>query len=277
VPAPATLDDVIAALGDVVDDAHRRGDRRGLFATVYHRSTFALRTALKDGSFDDPGRIEQLAVVFACRYLEACEAHEAGSAPSGPWRYAFARAAEDGHLALQHVLLGINAHIAFDLGLATSSIGRSGALASLRRDFFLVDGILTPLIDRVQRDLEGVSPRLVHLDRATGRRAERLVVVSLVRARRRAWHMARRYEAAPAERRPALLARWHDRVLRTATRICPPSGRAAPWSAGLVRWVHHAEERDVRLVLDALRGPPKPQAPPVRPAPVRAGPAGHPR
>ncbi len=252
---PATLDEVIDALGEVVDDAYRREDRLGLFAALYRRTTVAVGEALKQDRFDDPVRMERLDVVFAWRYFDAYRAHRHGDAPSGPWRYAFARAAEDGHLLLQHLLLGVNAHIAFDLGVAACRTCQDGGLAAMEHDFFVINDILAEMVDDVQDDLNVVSPRLAALDRLGGRADERLAAGFLARARRQAWRKALRYDAAPAARRPALLRRWDGQVVRVAGRICPPAGRTPALAAELLRWVGEGESRDLRAVLDAIREP----------------------
>jgi hypothetical protein len=253
-PAPATIDEVIDALGDVVEDARRRGDRLGLFAALYRRTTEGVRDGIHAGRFDDPARMERLDVVFAERYFGAYHAHRKGGTPAGPWRYAFARAAEDGHLALQHLLLGVNAHIALDLGVSACATCRRGALHALEHDFFVINDILAEMVDRVQRDLNAVSPRLAALDRLGGPADERLAAAFLAHARRAAWRKALAYDAAPPERRAPLLRRWDGQVTRVAMRICPPAERVPPATRRLLAWIGEGESRDLDAVLDAIQG-----------------------
>ena len=50
---PRTIDDVLAALRTVVDDAAQTGDRTGLFAAVYRQVTAAVARGGAAGRFDD--------------------------------------------------------------------------------------------------------------------------------------------------------------------------------------------------------------------------------
>lgn len=250
----STIDEVIDALGEVVEGARRRGDRLGLFAALYRRTTEGVRDGIHAGRFDDPARMERLDVVFAERYFDAYHVHRRGGTPTGPWRYAFARAAEDGHLALQHLLLGVNAHIALDLGVSACATCGRGALQALEHDFFVINDILAEMVDRVQRDLNAVSPRLAALDRLGGRADERLAAAFLAHARRAAWRKALLYDAAPPNRRAPLLRRWDDQVTRVARRICPPADRGPPATRRLLAWIGEGESRDLDAVLDAIQG-----------------------
>jgi hypothetical protein len=257
------VDEVIDALGEVVDDAYRREDRAGLFAALYRRTTIAVRDAIRGGRFDDPQRMARLDVVFAHRYFDAYRAHRAGAEPSAPWRYAFARAREDGHLILQHLLLGVNAHIALDLALAACATTPPGRLAALEHDFFVINDVLAEMVDEVQDDLGEVSPRLRAFDRLGGPVDERLAAHLLGRARRVAWRKARRFDVTPDGARPAMVARWERQVTKASRRVCPPAdrpggppaGRPGGPHAAVLGWIGAAESDDVRAVLDAIRAP----------------------
>jgi len=249
---PATIDEVVDALGDVVDDARRTGDRRGLFAALYRRTTVAVRDGVRGGRFDDPGRMERLDVVFAHRYFGACADHEAGREPSPPWRYAFARATEEEHVVLQHLLLGVNAHIALDLAIAACETCPADDLGSLQRDFFEINGILAEIVDEVQDDLNAVSPALALLDRLGGPADERLAAAFLARARAGAWRKALTFAPLAPSERQARIARWERQVESVARRICPAPGCVWPGAAALLGTDRRAETDDVAAVLDAI-------------------------
>lgn len=252
-PHATTIGEVIDALDGVVDDAARRRDRVGLFAALYRRTTAAVRDAIIEGRFDDGERMEHLDVVFAERYFDAYRAHLRGATPAGPWRYAFARAAEEDHLLLQHMLLGVNAHISLDLAVAVCDSCGSDGVASLAHDFFVVNEILADMVDRVQDDLNAVSPRLEAFDRLGGPADERLAAAFLARARSVAWRKALAYHQAPKARHARLLARWDAQVVRVSRRICPPPDQLPAPVARVLRWVRAHEPDDMRTVLDAIR------------------------
>ncbi|HVD13653.1 MAG TPA: DUF5995 family protein [Actinomycetota bacterium] len=59
--------------------------------------------------------MERWDVAFADLYLDALEVEQAGGRPPEPWAIAFGAARERQLPPLRHVLLGMNAHINFDL------------------------------------------------------------------------------------------------------------------------------------------------------------------
>ena len=96
------------------------GDQRRYFHATYQRTTVAVAAELKRGGFIDPGWVERWDVVFADLYLDALADALAGRRPSRPWDIAFRAPA--GLPALRHVLLGMNAHINYDLPQALLAV-----------------------------------------------------------------------------------------------------------------------------------------------------------
>src|SRR5687767_5074729 len=141
---PQTIDEVIARLNRIIDDAVRGGRRIGYFAGLYERVTSNVRRALVAGNvFQDNARMERLDVVFAGRFLAAWDAREAGREPTASWRVAFDLLDDPGPLVFQHLMLGMNAHINLDLGVAAATVAPTPAeLASLKPDFMKINEIL---------------------------------------------------------------------------------------------------------------------------------------
>jgi hypothetical protein len=252
VPRPRTIDEVIDALGAIVDDARERGDRRGYFATLYRRTTVAVRDGIRAGRFADGPRMDRLDVLFADRYFDAYEAYERGASTPPPWSYAFARAKEAGPTVLQHLLLGVNAHIAFDLALSACDTCPGETLNDLKGDFFEINRLLAEIVDGVQADLNRASPRLARLDRWGGRFDERLAAAFLARARAAAWRKAVTFSAAPPEARPVLIRRWERQVEGIARRICPPPEHRWHPARTLAAGLRVTDPDDVPAVLDAI-------------------------
>jgi hypothetical protein len=91
-------------------------DARRFFHATYLRTTRAVAEEVDRGGFLDTAWLERWDVVFADLYLDALAADLTGRPVPRPWRIAFdtARARPD-LPPLRHVLLGMNAHINFDL------------------------------------------------------------------------------------------------------------------------------------------------------------------
>ncbi len=117
------------------------------FLVTYRRTTVAVDEALRAGFFEDPEWVEQWDIAFAAFYLEALREHlVAAGTPSRPWQLAFA--APPGLPPLLSVLLGMNAHINYDLpqailAVVTDAQFRDSALMARRlRDHERIDTIL---------------------------------------------------------------------------------------------------------------------------------------
>lgn len=117
------------------------------FLGTYQRTTLAVGRALHDGLFEDPAWVERWDVAFASMYLEALDAHLSGEVPSRPWRLAFDASRELSNLG--HVLLGMNAHVNYDLPQALLTVisdadfDDGSLMASRFRDHKRMDEVLS--------------------------------------------------------------------------------------------------------------------------------------
>ena len=162
-----TIDGVVARMRDRLGPLERRRDPARHFLATYLRTTQAVADAVDEGRFEDPAWVEWWDVVFAELYLDALDQHLADpSSPPRPWRIAFG-AAPDAPPVL-HVLLGMNAHINYDLpqslvGVISPSQFSDGTLIARReRDHERIDGVLAARVPAEDGELRRVSaPRRV--------------------------------------------------------------------------------------------------------------------
>ncbi|MBL8615315.1 MAG: hypothetical protein JNM72_06885 [Deltaproteobacteria bacterium] len=211
------IEHVIDDLSAIIERERSRGCRRAYFPALYRATTAEVLRAVEAGEFEDAERMVRMDVIFAGLYLRADREHEAGRPCSGPWRLAFEAASDDGLLVLQHLLLGMNAHINLDLPIAAVAAG-GDQLAALRRDYDHLNVILTRMIDRMQAAVNAVSPELAWLDRLGGGLDELLGSVGIRSFRDEAWARAEALRAAdaPGPARAALeerATRFGQRVL----------------------------------------------------------------
>lgn len=243
-----TIDEVIERLDAIASEALERGQRHGWFAILYRRTTENVRRGILQGRFADGPRMERLDVVFANRYLEAYERHRAGLAPTEAWRYAFARADEADHLVLQHLMLGMNAHINLDLGIAAHAICPGAGIGALESDFFEINRILAEMIDVVQTDLNRISPLLQWVDRLGGRGDEALVHAFLAHSRRAAWRKALRLARLEPRHHERAVHGFDRSTTAVARRLCPPPDAQPAW----LRTVRTREPGDLEAVYRVL-------------------------
>ncbi|MFQ6028428.1 MAG: DUF5995 family protein [Dehalococcoidia bacterium] len=200
-----TIDEVIGQLDRIIATCREEGSRLGFFPALYRKVTLQVKEGIIAGRFEDGPRMERFDVIFASRYLEAWESFRQGEGCSRAWEAAFQAAASRRLLVLQHLLLGMNAHINLDLGIAAAHTCPGEQLASLKRDFDEITNLLAELLDQVQREVGTVSPALGLLDRVGGGKDEAVANFSMDRAREAAWQAAEKLAPLPpAEQQPEI-------------------------------------------------------------------------
>ncbi|HEX9938762.1 MAG TPA: DUF5995 family protein [Longimicrobium sp.] len=198
---PNDIDGVIERLEFIIKDSIARQDRLGYFAALYNRVTIAVRDGIKAGQFQDGARMEKLDVIFANRYLAAYDAYRSGELPSLCWFKAFNAALSSEHIVLQHLLVGMNAHINLDLGVAAARVaGPGGAINGLRGDFDKINDVLAKLTPVVEQQLDDCSPVFKELSGLAPRLELKMVGFSMEKARAAAWAFAN--ELAPLKKLP---------------------------------------------------------------------------
>ncbi len=248
-----TIDEVLAALDTVVTQAVEDSSRVGYFAAIYRRVTAKVAEGIATGFFDDGLRMQRLGVAFANRYLSALRRHERGGTPSTAWELALSATTASRPLILQHVLVGMNAHVNLDLGIAAAQTEPGGALPGLRRDFDRINEILASLLSGIENDIAEVSPWIGMLDRMGGRHDEEIVRFSIELARTDAWRFA--VELAPLVRDhwPGPIGARDARVAHLAKRILNPG-----WLSTGLLLIRARESNDVARnieVLSRIEGP----------------------
>jgi hypothetical protein len=199
-----------------------RGAQR-LFLETYRRTTLAVGKAIRDAAFEDPDWVERWDVVFAGLYLDALDLDLAGSPlVPRPWRLAFD--APEELPALRHVLLGINAHINYDLPQALLGVisdeefADPVIVARRARDHERIDGVLSGRVAAEDDELGTVSPpstldRLLQpLNRLSSKRFLR-------EARRKVWHNTVELQRARLSGEEAYASRLAELEVLSAARI----------------------------------------------------------
>jgi len=121
-----SIDRLLARMDALLAPMVASNDERRHFLSVYRRTTAAVRDELAHpslGGFVDPRWTERWDLAFAELYLEALERwNDDGTAP-GPWQVAFGLAGSQPRVPpIRHLLLGMNAHINFDLPQALLAV-----------------------------------------------------------------------------------------------------------------------------------------------------------
>lgn len=247
VPTSTSLEATLGRLDRIIEDACTERSHLGVFPAMYRSVTAAVLQAIRAGGFfDDDEVVEHLTIVFADLYFEAYDRYRGNEEAARCWAVAFQTAeSPQPRMILQHLLLGMNAHINLDLGLATFEAAGDD-LTVVEGDFVRVNEILFQILDALQGGLGEVSPRMALLDRLGGHWDERLMRVGLGTCRDLAWTFANRL--AMGDDIPGVTAR------RDADAAWVARAMVRPWSpVNLVaRMVAKVESRDILQVVASL-------------------------
>lgn len=239
-----TIDEVVERLENTITACHAQGSRLGYFAALYNRVTRRVREGIRAGEFADGARMERLDVTFANRYLEALDRYQAGELPSRAWLVAFEATERPNLIVLQHLLLGMNAHIHLDLAIAAARTCPGAGIQSLAQDFRKINDVLAALVPVVEHELDALSPEFARFTGLIGPRQEKLVDFSMAVARDEAWKFAERLAPLSPTEQLGLIA---ERDVATA-RISEGLMHLGP----LGMWVWSRESKDIAKNLELL-------------------------
>ncbi len=217
-----TIDQIIDQITKIVDEAKADGSRSGYFAALYRKVTIEVQKGIKDGSFDDGERMERLDIIFAQRYLDAFEEYRSGGTLTQSWLFAFEATEQWWPIVLQHLLLGMNAHINLDLGIAAARTVPHEQLPDLQDDFNKINTILASLVGEVEDELAQIWIMLGLLDRFLGNIDEAIINFSMKKARDHAWSVAERLAPLNEAEQAREIERLDSEMLKLARLVRYP-------------------------------------------------------
>jgi hypothetical protein len=243
-----TIDQVIEKLSNIVEQTKADASVLGYFAALYRQVTVQVKAGIDDGFFEDGPRMEKLDVVFANRYLGAYEAWQQRQPTTKSWRVAFKQAAVPETIILQHLLLGINAHINLDLGIAAAAIAPGDSIHALKGDFDKINTVLKGLMDPVMDVVSHFSPLIGVLEHIGGKYDDILVGFSLELAREAAWSHALLLAPLPQDQWPTLIDLIDHKAAFLGKTVANP-GYLLHMGLKLIK---EAESDDVPAIIEAL-------------------------
>lgn len=233
-----SIDNVIDALEAIIIECENNNDPLGYFAVLYQKVTKKVKEGIEAGFFDDGPRMERLDVIFAKRYIDAYHAFRGGQPVTASWQRAFLLSSSYWPTVIQHLFMGINAHINLDLGIVAAEISRERHedISALEGDFNKISDILSSLVDEVQQSLYYIYPFLRGMLRLAGKVDNLLIDFRMKIARTGAWKYALSlFSGTPEEIEPSIATR-DEKVARIGDLITEP-GFFAKITLGIIRLV----------------------------------------
>lgn len=186
------IDEVISILESIISENKSDNNPLGYFAALYKKVTEKVKEGIDNQFFDDNSRMEKLDVIFANRYLEAYFNYQNRKPITQSWEQAFIISENYWPIVLQHLLIGMNAHINLDLGIAAAEVSKNKNIEDLHGDFNKINTILSSLVNEVENELSNIWPTLKKVLKLTRKVDNFLVDFSMEIARDGAWNFAKK-------------------------------------------------------------------------------------
>lgn len=204
-------------------------NQQAVFLRCYWMMTENMLAAIKDGEFFDDDWVNKLLHHFASYYFAAQETYELNPGNAPPvWRIAFDATRNSSASVLHHLILGVNAHITYDLVLTLVDIltPEWAALSENQRqkryaDHSQVNTIIARTIDAVQDTVvEHAIPEMDIVDKILGPVDEWVISHLIAHWRDDVWQAAiRLIETGNADEQALLLQEIETRTMRRADTI----------------------------------------------------------
>ena len=229
-----SIDGVISALENIILDSEKNNDTSGYFAALYLKVTKQVKKGIENNEFEDGPRMEKLDVIFASRYLDAYRAWKNNQPVTDSWKKAFSLSTQYWPIVLQHLLMGMNAHINLDLGIAAAEISKNKDINELKNDFDKINEILSSLVNEVQDNLSKIWPTLKWILQKTRKVDDFLVDYSMQLSRDGAWKFAGSIVNKPDAELKILIAD-RDKKVADKSSIVTNTGLIARLIFGIIR------------------------------------------
>ena len=243
-----TIGEVLAELDATIAVARARGSADGYFAALYRRVTAEVEARIARGAFQDGPRMARFDIVFASRYVDAWKRRERGEAPTETWAVAFGCDRHYWPVVFQHLLVGMNAHINLDLGIAAAEVAPGASIHALEHDFNLINEILCEMVDDVQDRLGEIWPAMRMIDRIGDDFDESVIHFSIRRARAQAWSMAVKLATSDEAARLAHIQTVDTAMAALGRRVLDPGFKLSL----MLAWVRFRERGTVAEKIDVM-------------------------
>ncbi|RZS95926.1 DUF5995 family protein [Cecembia calidifontis] len=205
------------------------GDRRHVFLQCYTLMSRNMYVSIEEKHFSDPLWVSTLLVRFSDYYFEALDLYQSEH-PHVPsvWKQAHDASKNPEPHVLQNLLLGVNAHINYDLPLTLYDCMEQEWISAdpdkrtkRKNDHELVNQVIANSIDAVQDNIiKPLSPSLAFLDKLMGRMDEWLLSKMIVSWRSDVWNVSQLLlEAKSPDVREEIRQRQELQVLKRGEQL----------------------------------------------------------
>lgn len=248
-PRATNINNVLDELDAIISDCIATNNRMGLFAYIYRRTTFEIASEIKLGNFQDNQLLEVFDVEFANLYLDAHKAYKSKQPLSSSWAFAFDNTKESLTI-VQHIMLGMNAHINLDLAVAAANTMSNRQILDIQNDFNKVNDILFQITNELQDRLSRVSPLLFFLDLVGDNNDEKIIDFSMRKARQQSWNSANLLWSIGESHHDQAISNMDQLVLKLSECIKSPKSRIVRFFLNIIQ---KFETKEVGSIISKLQ------------------------
>lgn len=243
-----TINEVLAELDRIIENTIVENNYLGIFAYVYRRTTAQIKQAIAEKQFENNERMELMDVAFANLYLTAYQNYSNNQSCSASWEVAF-KAKFDKITIIQHLMLGMNAHINMDLGIVAATFSPGSDIPALKNDFMKVNQILNGLTNEMQDRIAKVSRLMIVLDWIGKNTDELIVNFSMVKAREQAWNLANILTGSNHAEQESVIGVTDIIIAGLGANIKNPPGKLLKI---VLKFIGYFEEKNVKTIITKL-------------------------
>lgn len=207
---PRNLDEALRCMHTMLVRFHGHDDRRAVFLRLYYIMTLEVHAAVNGLGdyhgktiFLDPGWIARLSGIFCGLYCSSLDTFARPPDTERAWKITHETAATDDSTVVQNALLGINAHINYDLAYAIArnlvehdDLANPSAMVLRKFDHDQVNNLLLRSMPYIQDVLaRDYGSGIALMDQVLGRLDEELSARQLKYYRERVWSDALAFAA----------------------------------------------------------------------------------
>lgn len=185
-----TIEEVLKKLDKIIIWCKENKSPAGYFACTYRIMTAQVLKGIEQKKFEDNPRMTILDIAFAQRYLEAWENYSNGKKCTNSWYIAFEATKNKDLLILQHIFLGMNAHINLDLGISAASIVPYRKINPLKKDFDNINNVIASINQKVQDSLNKICYPVQLIDQLSNGKDNVILDFAISKARDTSWTTA---------------------------------------------------------------------------------------
>lgn len=257
----SSVEDVLNNLQWCIDYFAETNNPMGYFTAIYKKTTQAVKDGVQNGIFEDNERMERMDVNFANLYFDAIQCFLDGKPAPPHWQITFdARNRTDLSFS-QQFLSAANAHICYDLSLATETTCKGTAVEDFKTDFMTMNNVLASLYTQVDTELSRFCPDFAFMIKYLDPEMLYFFGIMMDKNRDESWQRAVTLANVSESERPALLQSMMDEVVKHGEFILDDTGEGhsllfkieASLMKDLINFVFYEPSNDGLSVGDKIR------------------------